>query len=133
MIPRRESGQDFPKGYEPDGVSALEVLKSKAAPAREKPLFWKMAGAWPIRKDKPDHRVSWAVVEGKWKLVAKKDMSYVELYDIAGDVGEKEDLSGEKPEVVAALRGTIEEWNGTLPEAPSGKGHRIGLHCGIEN
>lgn len=44
----------------------------------------------------------------------------MELYDIAGDVGEKEDLSGEKPEVVAALRGTIEEWKRTLPEAPSG-------------
>jgi arylsulfatase A-like enzyme len=114
------AGAKLPDGYRPDGVSQVAVLKGKSAPVREKPLFWKSAAPWPVQKAKPDHWVSYAVVQGNWKLVTNKDSKYVELYDIAADPYEKNDLKAEKPEVVSALLKQIANWKTTLPAKPGG-------------
>lgn len=52
--------------------------------------------------------------------MTNRDSSYVELYDIAADPYEKNDLKTERPEEVAALLKRIDEWKATLPEQPSG-------------
>lgn len=114
------AGVELPEGYEPDGVSVVEVLQGKPVSERPKPLFWKMGGAWPIQETKPDHWVSYAVVDGQWKLVANRDLSYAELYDIATSPFEKENLAEGNQEVVDGLLGKIEAWKKTLPEGPSG-------------
>jgi len=115
------AGAELPDGYEPDGVSQVEALMGKTKEAvREKPLFWKSQAPWPAPKSKPHHWVSWAVVDQNWKLVANRDVSHVELYDIAADPLEEADLSEEKPEVVTQLLATLEEWKATLPDKPTG-------------
>ncbi len=114
------AGVKLPSGYRPDGVSQLTVLKGKPANYREKPLFWKLASAWPAAKSKPDHWVSYAVAHDRWKLVTNKDFSYVELYDIVRDPYEKADLKGAKPETVAQLLSKLETWKATLPVKPIG-------------
>ncbi len=114
------AGVDLPDDYTPDGVSQVSTLKGTAYPSREKPLFWKMAGAWPPRDAKPDHWVSYAVVDQQWKLVANEDRSYLELYDIAGDPYEQSNLVEAKPEVARQLRKKIDRWIETLPEKPTG-------------
>ncbi|CAA6677696.1 MULTISPECIES: sulfatase [unclassified Lentimonas] len=111
---------ELPADYQPDGLSQVAVLKGQPSPTREKPLFWKYDSPWPAKEYKPEHWVSYAVVDQNWKLVANKDLSYVELYDLANDPYEQTDLSSQQPESVAQLIGTLEAWQQTLPAEPVG-------------
>ncbi|MDG2124759.1 MAG: sulfatase-like hydrolase/transferase [Verrucomicrobiales bacterium] len=115
------AGVELPEGYVPDGVSQVAALTGTPAGVREKPLFWKMSAPWPAPKNRPFHWVTWAVVDRGWKLVANKDFSYVELYDLASDPMEKVDRSGEEKAVVVELVEKIEAWKEELPEKPSGE------------
>lgn len=115
------AGVNLPEGYEPDGVSQLAVLEGETSPVREKPLFWKYASHWPAPGNRPDHWVSYAVVHQTWKLVVNKDSSYVELYDIANDPYEQNDLKAQQPETVKQLLATLEGWQQSLPEEPQGE------------
>lgn len=115
------AGVELPQGYQPDGISQVSTLMGKPYPSRTKPLFWKMGASWPASKNKPDHWVSYAIVDKNWKLVANEDLSYVELYDIAADVYEKNDLKDGHKELVEGLIGQIQDWQKTLPEKPSEK------------
>ena len=110
----------LPEDYRADGISFVDVLKGETMSSRDTPLFWKIGAAWPPQKTKPDHWVSWAVVHQKWKLVANKDLSHLELYDISNDVAEGNDLSRENESVVRDLLAKLEAWHTTLPEKPAG-------------
>ena len=115
------AGVALPTSYKPDGVSQVSTLMGTAYPKRLKPLFWKMDNPWPAPQDRPDHWVSYAVVYQQWKLVANKDNSYVELYDIANDPYEKNDLKKQNPEVVKQLLKKLAAWKATLPAKPEGE------------
>ncbi|MFC1764378.1 sulfatase [Planctomycetota bacterium] len=108
----------LPASYQPDGVSQVSTLLGNKKSKREKPLFWKMGGAWPAPKSMPYHWVSYAVVDQQWKLVTNSDFSYVELYDIVGDPYEKNDLKKEQPEVVQQLMKKLAKWKDSLPAKP---------------
>lgn len=112
------AGVQLPKAYQPDGISQVATLLGAPYPSRTQPLFWKMNASWPINKNRPDHWVSYAVVDQNWKLVGNYDLSYVELYDIATDVYEKNDLKEENREVAEGLIHQIKEWQSSLPEKP---------------
>ncbi len=114
------AGVTLPASYKPDGVSQLATLKGRAAPLRNKPLFWNYGTNWPAPKNRPDHWVSYAVVHQKWKLVSSRDSSHVELHDIAADPYEKTDLHKSMPEVTQAMLKLLSDWKATLPEKPSG-------------
>ena len=115
------AGVKLPQGYQPDGVNQLDTLMGKKSPIRKKPLYWKMASAWPIPENRPYHWVSYATVDRKWKLMANRDLSYVELYDLVQDPLEKKDLKNSRPEVVAELLAKIRSWQSELPENPTGE------------
>lgn len=112
------AGVQLPSSYVPDGMSQVSTLLGQGTPKREKPLFWKFDSPWPAPKNRPDHWVSYAVVDQQWKLVANKECSYVELYDISADPYERDDLKKEQPEVVKALKKKILAWKMSLPEKP---------------
>lgn len=114
------AGAKLPRGYESDGVSQVKALMGTPYPNRNKPLFWKYPSAWPAQKNKPEHWVSYAVVQDQWKLVANNDGSYVELYDYAEGPYETPDLKGQHPEVVKRLVSRLEEWKRSLPKGPTG-------------
>jgi len=114
------AGVTLPADYSPDGVSQLATLMGKRHPSREKPLFWKMAGSWPIQKRRPYHWVSYAIVHQHWKLVSNQDSSYVELFDIGTDIVEATDLKEKEPVVVAQLLKKLDAWKATLPAKPTG-------------
>ncbi|MAH13696.1 MAG: N-acetylgalactosamine-6-sulfatase [Verrucomicrobia bacterium] len=114
------AGAKLPKGYKPDGISLVSTLKGERSPAREKPLFWKMQARWPPPKDRPHHWVSYAIVHKNWKLLANRDSTHTELYDIASDPLEKQDLTQWKPKVTQQLLKQIDTWKSTLPKEPSG-------------
>ena len=114
------AGVPLPHGYIPDGVSQVDVLKGNAVSIRKKPLFWKMASAWPAPKTRRDHWVSFAVVDEKWKLVTNQDSSYTELYDLSVDPLEKADRKNEQPSVVGRLLLKLDQWKAGLPDKPTG-------------
>ena len=116
------AGAGLPESYSPDGLSQVAALTASAADKvdRKKPLFWKMNSSWPARDAKPDHWVSWAIVDQHWKLVANKDLSHVELYDLAQDAMEKNNVADANQEVVKELTEKVTAWQATLPEKPSG-------------
>ena len=110
----------LPEGYSPDGVSQVSALFGNGQPKRKKPLFWKMNSAWPARKHQPDHWVSWAILEQNWKLVASRDFSHLELFDIVSDPYEETDLKKVHPEIVKSLTTKLQQWKLGLPLKPSG-------------
>jgi len=112
------AGVDLPPSYTPDGVSQVSTLMGKGQIKRKNPLFWKMDSPWPAPKTSPDHWVSYAIVDQHWKLVANKDSSYVELYDIMRDPYEKSDLKKQNREVVQQLLKKLAQWKKTLPAKP---------------
>ncbi len=114
------AGVKLPETYKPDGISQVSTLMGKESPVRANPLFWKMSGAWPIRKAQPNHWVSYAVVHENWKLLANRDASYSELYDLATNPYEQTDLKEQKPEVVRQLTRQLDQWKETLPVEPAG-------------
>ena len=114
------AGVKLPESYKPDGISQISTLMGKVSSARAKPLFWKMAGSWPIRNNQPYHLVSYAIVYQNHKLLANRDSSYVELFDITTDPYEKTDLKEAEPEVVQRLLSKLDEWKSTLPAKPTG-------------
>ena len=111
---------ELPEDYQPDGVSQVSTLKGKVAAKRAKPLFWKMQSAWPARPSQPFHWVSYAVVDGHWKLVCNKDGSYCELFDLQADPFEKQNVSAKQQTVVNKLKLLLADWKSTLPAKPSG-------------
>jgi len=101
---------DLPSDYRPDGFSQVAALKGEKLETRKKPLFWRMTQS----------RLSYAIVDENWKLVANKDFSKCELYDLVADPLESKELSSTQPEVVEELKTLIVEWQKTLPATPSG-------------
>lgn len=111
----------LPNDYIPDGVSQLKVLEGQSSPTRSKPLFWKYPARWPAPKGKADHWVAYAIVHEHWKLVANNDLSHVELYDIASDLSEANDIANEHRETVAQLTTKLRQWQSSLPTHPTGE------------
>ncbi|HEX6961460.1 MAG TPA: arylsulfatase [Lacipirellula sp.] len=74
-----------------------------------------------IKRDEPiffEHEGNRAIRDGRWKLVAKGPGGRWELYDMASDRTELNDLAERQPERVATMRGQWEEWaerTGVLP------------------
>ncbi len=112
------AGVKLPSSYTPDGISQLSTLLGKGAPPRTKTLFWKYPSPWPVPKHRPDHWVSYAVLDEPWKLVVNRDLSYVELFDIAADPYEKSDLKEDQPGRVKELLKKLTAWRESLPSEP---------------
>jgi arylsulfatase A-like enzyme len=88
-----------------DGLDVLPFLRGEKQGAPHGDLFWKLNGQC-------------AIVREQWKAVrfsGKPGMP--ELYEMSKDIGEKNNVAGEKPEVVDTLNKAWDKWNATLPPA----------------
>ncbi|MFH5884661.1 sulfatase-like hydrolase/transferase [Halalkalibaculum sp. DA3122] len=82
------------KNQKIDGVSLLPVLlKNEHLP--ERTLFWKIRDDWAIRM-------------GPWKLVNTGDDK--QLFNLSNDIGEKRDISSQRPELLKTLVSLYKEW-----------------------
>jgi arylsulfatase len=77
-----------------EGTSLLPIFEQRALP--ERPIFW-------------EHEGNRAVRSGNWKLVSAFDGDW-ELYDLASDRSELNNLISERPKIADSLEGLFGEW-----------------------
>ncbi len=82
-----------------DGVNLLPYLEGKEQGAPHESLYWRFGDQWAVRS-------------GDWKLVASRlDGLKPQLFNLADDIGEANDLAAEQPDKVAELKAQWDEWN----------------------
>lgn len=107
--PREFNGQPI---QPPEGVSLAPAFAGKPL-SRKQPLFW-------------EHEGNRAVREGDWKLVSKHPGGW-ELYNIAADRSEQNNLADKHPDRVSAMSAQWQTWANRVgvqpwPIKPTGKG-----------
>jgi arylsulfatase A-like enzyme len=95
------AGAERPRGVTLDGFNMLPVLQGKAKSTRTE-MFWQG------RRDR-------AARVGNYKWVDSQRGSG--LFDLAADVGETRDLSQERSDVLAQVRGRWEAWRKQMDDA----------------
>lgn len=97
-----------------DGVSLGKLLAGGAAPAR--PLFWHFPNY-----TNQGGRPAGAMRDGDWKLVADYESGDVQLFNLASDVGEKDDVSKKETARASEMKGKLDAWlklvGAQMPEA----------------
>ncbi len=91
-------------GAPADGLSLVPLLKDPSAKLARESLFWHYPHYYPTTTP-----VS-AMRAGAWKLLRYYEDDRVELYNLAEDLGETEDLSRSRPEVAERLRAELDRW-----------------------
>lgn len=87
-----------------DGVSIVPLLRGSKEPVHES-LFWHFPhygnhGSGPCS----------SVREGDWKLIHWIEDDSVELFNLATDISEKNNVAAQHPEIVKNLRERLEAW-----------------------
>ncbi|MBI4263118.1 MAG: sulfatase-like hydrolase/transferase [Acidobacteria bacterium] len=107
-----------------EGMNLMPILEGRA-PEVERTLFWRtMAG----------NRNQRAVRKGDWKLLV--DGNHVMLFDVRRDVGERNDLAGQRQDIARQLRPLIAAWEKDVdaeagpPATAGGRGGRGGAPAG---
>jgi arylsulfatase A-like enzyme len=85
-----------------DGVNLLPYLNGTQTGAPHSTLFWRFGEQQAIRK-------------GNYKLLRLRS-GEEHLFDLGSDIGEKQDLLAQKPEVLKELRDDYARWNAELQE-----------------
>ena len=94
------AGGSISAGARLDGVNLLPYLKGGRKNPPHDRLFWRFGPQAAIRM-------------GDWKLVMQDD-GPPQLYNLAQDVGEKNDLAAQQPDKVKQLKGAYDQWNAQL-------------------
>lgn len=112
----------LPQGQIIDGVSFLNVLEQPGEKLQERPLYWH----YPL--EKPHFlggNSSGSIRLGDWKLVEYFDTGKQELYNLASDISEKNNLAESNPDVVKSLQQQLSQWrkevNAKIPEGQSAR------------
>ena len=103
----RLAGASMPRGYEADGVDISDALLGRPF-KRSKPMMWHhpLAGSFSPEL---------AIREGQWKLLMDPDGKRLEVYNLAEDHSESDNLAHDHPEVTTRLRNTLLNWYRTIP------------------
>jgi arylsulfatase A-like enzyme len=105
------AGLPMPRARPLDGRNILPALTGDTVRVHEH-LFWGEGGKTG----------AWAVRSGKWKLVAIKEQR--ELFDLAADPWESNDLADRHPDKVDELSKLYDAWLDTMAEPVSGQPKR---------
>jgi arylsulfatase A-like enzyme len=93
------TGAAVPAAHRLEGTNILPYLSGAKSGTPHERLFWRAGGG-----------ARWAVREGDFKLVKMDDIE-PQLFNLASDVGEQDDLSKQHPAVVARLAAAYQAWN----------------------
>lgn len=98
-----------PDGARLEGIDLLPVLTGRTPP-RERTLFWRIST--PIRQQR-------AVRMGDWKLLLDGDDLL--LFNLRTDIGERNDLASQHPDMVAKLMALERQWEADVDREAKGK------------
>ena len=106
------AGAATPDGV--DGLSFAPLLTGRGDQAEHDFLYWEFHGDTP--------HPAQAVRQGKWKAVRPQPRGYdptapIELYHLATDPGERRDVAGQHPDVVARMRQLLDGARAPSPHA----------------
>ena len=110
------AGLDLKPQQHLDGVSFLPLLKGETA-SRGKPLFWH----YPHYANQGGPPCG-TIRAGDWKLIEWYEDGALELYNIAQDIGEKNNLAAQQPDKVKELHAKLIDWRkevGALMPTPN--------------
>lgn len=103
-----------PDGYELDGLSITPLLKDPTAKLNREAIYWHFPcylqgkgdpGGGPFRTTPAG-----AIRMGDWKLIEWFETGRLELYNLANDIGETNELSKSNPEKLAQLHAAMKQW-----------------------
>lgn len=99
--------------YPFDGIDVSDAFIGQRQAERKEPVMWQRP---PDRKmlqgaSQPDL----AIREGDFKLLINTDGSGIELYNLAEDEQESNNIFAEHPEIVKRLSGKVLSWYATMP------------------
>jgi arylsulfatase A-like enzyme len=95
-------GQTSPD-WKLDGVDLLPYLTGKNPDHPHETLYWRFGQQFAIR-------------HGDWKLVRARDITAPALFNLASDIGEKNDLIASNADKATELQGIWDEWNAEQAE-----------------
>ncbi len=101
------AGAKIPAEFKTDGLSLAAHLKGGPAPKRDS-FYWELHEGKPIQ----------AVRFGDWKAVKNGPKAKVELYDLAKDPGERNNLAADKPELVQQAVELMKKHHQPSPDWP---------------
>lgn len=97
------AGIEVPADAHLDGVNLLPHLTGQKEGSPHEALYWRFGPQTAIRK-------------GDWKLVRHIGSQELELYNLADDIGEKNNLAQSQPEKFKELQMAWNTWNSQLKE-----------------
>ena len=101
------SGVTPPPGYETDGLSLVDFLAGGEAPQRDH-FYWELHEKKPIQ----------AARFGDWKALRPQHDQPIELYNLATDVAEANDVAAEYPDLVARAEKIFQQEHRPDPNWP---------------
>jgi arylsulfatase A-like enzyme len=102
----RLAGLELPADRTIDGLDLSRVLMGKEGALPERDLFWHFPHYWWGDRVRP-----WSAVRsGDWKLIRFYEDGRRELYDLARDESESNDLASTRPELVERLGRKLDAW-----------------------
>lgn len=110
------AGAKRPAGVAFDGEDISATLLGRAAASRQAPIHWR----------RPPDRKSWrpmipetlpdlAVRDGSWKFLCDYDGSRPQLYNLAADPAESQNLAANHQDIVARLTAAALAWHQLMP------------------
>lgn len=94
----RNPARDKFQSLEESGANLLPLLEGKSDAAPHDALFWRFG-------------IQYAVRQGDWKLVKPHIDQQPHLFNLATDIGEKNDLAAKEPERLKSLQALWDSWN----------------------
>ena len=92
-----------------DGVDLTPLLKGEKDSLDREALYWHFPhssnqGGFP----------GGAIRMGKWKLIERYEDGRTHLYDLETDIGERNDVAGEHPDLVQKMASKLHAWYGNV-------------------
>jgi arylsulfatase A-like enzyme len=129
------TGAELPTGQIGDGVSLVPLFRGEVANLNQdgqlRSLFWHFPAYLQSYQEITDEqrdplfrsRPCSVIRKGKWKLMQFFESGDLELYDLATDIGESENVASSNPQVVGPLMTELRSWqtatNAAIPSAPN--------------
>ncbi|MEF8796387.1 MAG: sulfatase [Salinivenus sp.] len=105
------AGAEPPEGYTLSGTSFLPVIKNAGATLQREDLYWHFPGYLQAYGPGLWRTSPVSVIRvGDWKLLKFYEGPRVELYNLAEDLGETNNLADERPEKREQLLTRLNEW-----------------------